>query len=220
MNTRIKYTLYAIGGIVVATAGIFYYRVQKLMNNMTFCFNGFRVLSISADKVSFKFKIDITNGSDLSVRLYDEEYLLYVNDKFVSKINATKRTNALLPFQVNTSDYTTQFNPKDLLGSGKGIGATVVDEIKSQLGKLSLDSLTNPKQALKDTIGGIQGKLLDTKIEIKVKARADIGMLVYQKVTTNIVYTLREITSLSKDTESGVKSKCPKRKLSSYYLSA
>lgn len=104
-----------VGGLSVisVTLGLAYIQYRKLMNYVVKV-GGVKFKKISASAISFDLFIKFTNNSDINFELSGQEYSVYLNDKFVTKIANTNSVQVLSK-ATNTIPVNVSFNPSDAI---------------------------------------------------------------------------------------------------------
>lgn len=118
------------GGVtlVLGAVGIYLKRQFDYIYNAKWTMGGVRNLKLALDKISFTLFYNVDNKGDLSVIISEQNYDVFVNGKFVSKItnkdNVKIKSNSVskIPFYVN-------LDPKDVVRAGL---ANVVDLMNNQ----------------------------------------------------------------------------------------
>ena len=118
MNRLVKNSL-IIGGILAVTTGVVIYltRQFKLLADSCYSFAGAVLHNISADDVKMTIFFKVVNKSDLSVKIENIIFNIYVNNLFVTKIYK-KEKQKLLSNSSKVYQLDVQFSPKELLRSG------------------------------------------------------------------------------------------------------
>ncbi len=118
MNRILKNSL-IIGGILVATTGlVVYFRKQfKLLADSCSTIVGGIIHNIGTDEVSLTLMFKIKNISDLTIKVENMTFDIYVNNLFVTKI-LRKDKQTLLSHADIIFKLDVQFAPKDLMKAG------------------------------------------------------------------------------------------------------
>jgi LEA14-like dessication related protein len=114
MKPEVKKWLIVGGlGVISVALAMGYLQYRKLMN-YTVKLGGAKFKNISAKVFNFDLFIKFTNNSDINFVIADQEYKVYLNGKFVTKVtNGTDVT--VLPKATNTIPVNIDFNPTDVL---------------------------------------------------------------------------------------------------------
>lgn len=126
MKPEVKKWLIVGGlGVISVALAVGYLQYRKLMN-YTVKVGGAKFKQITAKVFNFDLFIKFTNNSDINFVISEQEYKVYINDKFVTKItNGTDVT--ILPKATNTIPVNIDFNPTDALNIlGKNFTAILV----------------------------------------------------------------------------------------------
>jgi len=114
MKPEVKKWLIVGGlGVISVALAMGYLQYRKLMN-YTVKLGGAKFKTISAKVFNFDLFIKFTNNSDINFGISGQEYKVYLNDKFVTKIS-NESDVTVLPKATNTIPVNINFNPTDVL---------------------------------------------------------------------------------------------------------
>jgi len=80
-----KYIIAGVLGVISIAAALAYLQYRKLMN-FTIKFKKVLVKTLSATSISFDLFLNFTNNSDIKFTILEQDYKVYMNDAFVTKI--------------------------------------------------------------------------------------------------------------------------------------
>ncbi len=114
MKPQVKKWL-IVGGLSVISVALAmgYLQYRKLMN-YTVKLGGVKFKQITAKVFNFDLFIKFTNNSDINFVISEQEYSVYLNDKFVTKIK-NKDDVTVLPKATNSIPVNINFNPTEVL---------------------------------------------------------------------------------------------------------
>lgn len=121
MNQRAKYI---IGGLVglVAIAGTFFYIQYRRLMDYTIKPKSARITKLSLNKISLDVFLDFINKSTLNFEIIEQEYDVYLNNKFVSKV-VNYASNKIKAKSTSVIGVNVSFDPSKVLKIiGKNIG--------------------------------------------------------------------------------------------------
>ncbi len=130
-----------IGVLIVATIGLVsVYFIQQYKKAYMYCYKfvGAKINSFGLKKADVTVSMKIFNPSDLNVKATQQEYKVYVNDKYISTITSNK-TIYLNAMNAATVPLNIVFSPLQVLG----------------VTLLNLDNLTTQKDNLVFRIDGV-----------------------------------------------------------------
>lgn len=114
MKPEIKKWLIVGGlGIISVALALGYLQYKKLMN-YTIKLKKIKIKSLTAKLINFDLFINFTNNSDLKFIISDQDYKVFLNDKFVTKISNPNdiiiepKSTSVIPINIG-------FNPTDVL---------------------------------------------------------------------------------------------------------
>jgi len=112
MNTK---KILVISGVTVLAGALLYfaYQYRKLMSYVI-NYKGLTVRNISANNIAFDLFVEFVNNSNLKINLKNQQYKVYVNDKYVSK-GGTNKPATIEPNQSSVLTNLVSFNPTDVL---------------------------------------------------------------------------------------------------------
>jgi LEA14-like dessication related protein len=114
MKPEVKKWLIVCGlGVISVALAMGYLQYRKLMN-YTVKLGGVRFKQINANVFNFDLFIKFSNNSDINFVISGQEYKIYLNDKFVTKIENTNDVT-ILPKATNTIPVNINFNPTEVL---------------------------------------------------------------------------------------------------------
>lgn len=115
MKPEVKKWLVVGGlGIISVALALGYLQYRKLMN-YTIKLGGAKFKNISAKVFNFDLFIKFTNNSGINFVISEQEYKVYLNDKFVTTISNTEDV-IVLPNTTNIIPVNVTFNPAEVLG--------------------------------------------------------------------------------------------------------
>lgn len=108
-----KWIIYGTLGAIslVLLAGYLQYR--KLMN-YAIKFKGIKIKQLTANIFNFDLFINFTNNSDINFEISEQDYKVFLNDKFVTKI-VNKTPTTILPASTSVIPVNVNFNPSEVL---------------------------------------------------------------------------------------------------------
>lgn len=107
-----KYIIASIIGALIITGALLYLQLQRIKD---YCIKvkKIKLKGLSIDNADIDLYLDFVNKSKLNLTIISQEYLVYINDKFVIKIS-----NAIpQPIKANSSSeigVKIQFSPKKI----------------------------------------------------------------------------------------------------------
>lgn len=126
----------AFGIVILALGGITWYVIRQvnLLYNYCYAISGAIIKKISLDVVKFTILLKIQNRSDITLNLGRQEYLIYINEIYVTKVTYTE-PKKLVSKTSETFPINVEFNPKDLLKAGlQNIQNIIFDKSKLIIG--------------------------------------------------------------------------------------
>jgi LEA14-like dessication related protein len=113
MNSKVK-KWFILGGIGLfsVTLAIAYAQYKRLMD-YTIKFKNIKLKSITPEKINFDLFIDFKNNSSLKFDILEQEYSIYANNKFISKI-INKSANTINANSTSVIGINVNINVKDL----------------------------------------------------------------------------------------------------------
>lgn len=100
-------------GVISVALALGYLQYKKLMN-YTIKLKALKIKNLSAKLINFDLFINFTNNSDLQFVISDQDYKVFLNDKFVSKISNPNDT-IIAPKSTSVLPINIGFNPTDVL---------------------------------------------------------------------------------------------------------
>lgn len=118
-----------IASSLLAGVGFAYlYRQYKLLYNSVYKLIGVTVYEMTARRIKFKLVWRIENTGDLSARIVNQSYRIYINGSFVSSIES-KDEILIASNGISFLPLTIQINPSQLIGIGiKNIGTILFNK--------------------------------------------------------------------------------------------
>ena len=103
-----------VGGLSVISfaLGVAYLQYRKLMNYLI-KLKGIKIKAISSSVFDFDLFLNFTNNSDLKFDIVGQEYKVYINDAFVTKLS-NKGVINIFPKVTNTIGVNVNFNPTEV----------------------------------------------------------------------------------------------------------
>lgn len=152
MAIKKRYFVAGAIGLVTVAGALGYLQYKKIMN-YSLAFKGMKNVKLTKDSLSFNIYYDYTNKADIDLTLQEQEYDIYVNDVFVTRLS--------------------NYAPNILVGGKTSeIGIAVNLDLKDISKKLGTDiyvkALTDPKNVIIKTEMKWKVKLLGF-IKIPVK---------------------------------------------------
>lgn len=135
ITPKLKYGL-IIGGLLVAATGVAVYMKNqfKLIKDSCYTISGGVIHSLGLDSVKITLFFKFVNDSDLTIKISDMKFNIYVNKMFVTKILRNEEQTILSKAStIIRLDF--DFNPKDLLRAGiTNIEPIIYDKEKLVIG--------------------------------------------------------------------------------------
>jgi len=132
MKIEKKHIAIALIGLITITGAIFYAQYRRIMDYVI-KFKGVKIKTLSGKNVNFDLFLSFTNKSDIKFEISEQEYKVYLNDKFVTKIVNYGKT-IILPKSTSVLGLNIAFNPSDVLNIlGENITALLVTPEKMTL---------------------------------------------------------------------------------------
>lgn len=113
MKIEKKHIVIGLIGLVSITGAILYAQYRKLMN-YTIKLKGFKLKTATLKLINFDLFINFTNNSDLKFVISDQEYKVYLNNQFVTKL-ANKNDVVVGAKSTSIIPINIQFNPSSVL---------------------------------------------------------------------------------------------------------
>jgi len=114
MKPEVKKWLIVGGlGVISIALAAAYLQYKKLMN-YTIKLKGFKLNALTAKVINFDLFINFTNNSDLKFVISDQEYKVYLNNQFVTKlvngndVTVGAKSTSVIPINI-------QFNPSQVM---------------------------------------------------------------------------------------------------------
>lgn len=108
-----KWIIYGTLGAISVALLVGYLQYEKLMNYII-KFKGIKVKTLTAKVFNFDVFINFTNKSDIKFDIIEQDYKVYLNDKFVTKL-ANPGVTQILPNSTNVIGVNVNFNPSEVL---------------------------------------------------------------------------------------------------------
>jgi LEA14-like dessication related protein len=142
MKPEVKKWLIVGGlGVISVALAMGYLQYRKLMN-YTVKLGGAKFKQVTAKVFNFDLFIKFTNNSDVNFVISGQEYKVYLNDKFVTKISNSNEVN-ILPKATNVIPINVDFNPTEVLNL---IGSNFANILLSpETIKIKVDGKLNAK---------------------------------------------------------------------------
>ena len=125
-----------IGGLLVAATSIAVYMKQQfnLIKDSCYTISGGIIHSLGLDSVKMTLFFKFVNDSDLTIKISDMKFNIFVNKMFVTKIERTEEQTLLSKADtIIRLDF--EFNPQDLLRAGiTNIANIIYDKEKLVIG--------------------------------------------------------------------------------------
>ena len=113
MKPEVKKWLIVGGlGVISVALAMGYLQYRKLMN-YTIKLGGAKFKQVTAKVFNFDLFIKFTNNSNINFVISEQEYKVYLNDKFVTKIS-NQNDVTILPQATNTIPVNIDFNPTEV----------------------------------------------------------------------------------------------------------
>lgn len=116
-----KWIIVGVLGAVSIALAIGYIQYKKLMN-YAIKFKGAKIKKLSATLFDFDLFINFTNNSDIKFEILEQDYKVYVNEKFVTKLVNYTQT-PIAPKSTSVIPVNVQFDPQSVL---KTLGKNIV----------------------------------------------------------------------------------------------
>ncbi len=122
MNKLVKALLLG-AGVAAVIGGVYLYEQLNKLTNYCISVKKVRLNKFATTSADIDLSLNFVNSSKLLITLYSQEYIVYLNDAFVSKVsNAVKQD--IKPESASILNVKLQFNPKDAV---KIASANIVD---------------------------------------------------------------------------------------------
>jgi LEA14-like dessication related protein len=122
MSQKAKYILAGVLGLVGIAGAFFFIQYQKLMD-YTIKPKRVKVKKVSLSNISMDVFLNFTNKSTLNFDIIEQEYKVYLNGKFVSRVvNYSK--NSIKAKSTSLIGVNVQFDPSKVL---KVVGSNLTD---------------------------------------------------------------------------------------------
>lgn len=108
-----KWIIYGTLGAVSLLLLAGYLQYKKLMD-YAIKFKGIKIKQLSATIFNFDLFINFTNNSDINFVITEQDYKVFLNDKFVTKI-VNKTPTTILPATTSIIPVNVNFNPSEVL---------------------------------------------------------------------------------------------------------
>lgn len=108
-----KWVIVGALSVISISLGLAYLQYRKLMNYVV-NFKGVKFKTLTSKLINFDLFVNFTNNSDLKFDIVGQEYKVYINDTFVTKISNMIATK-ILPKQTNVIGVNVSFNPTEVL---------------------------------------------------------------------------------------------------------
>jgi LEA14-like dessication related protein len=113
MKIEKKHIIAGTIGLVTITGAIAYLQYKRLMN-YTLKLGSIQVKKVTAKLISFDLFLNFKNNSDIKISISKKIANIYLNDKFVTKIESFEPMT-IAPMGVSTITTNVEFNPSDVL---------------------------------------------------------------------------------------------------------
>lgn len=113
MKIERKYIVAGLLGIVSFALAAGYLAYKKLMD-YTLGFKSIKVKKVSIKLIEFDVFLNFLNKSNLGFDIIEQEYKVYMNDKFVSKV-VNYSTTKILPNATSVIGVNVKFDPRVVL---------------------------------------------------------------------------------------------------------
>jgi LEA14-like dessication related protein len=126
MKPEVKKWLIVGGlGVISVALALGYLQYRKLMN-YTVKLGGVKFKQVTSKVFNFDLFIKFTNNSDINFVVSDQEYKVYLNDKFVTKISNAEPVT-ILPNATNVIPVNVVFDPTVVLNMlGKNLSSILL----------------------------------------------------------------------------------------------
>lgn len=108
-----KWLIVGTLGVVSIALALGYLQYKKIMNYVI-KFNGVKIKTLSAQLINFDLFLTFTNKSDVKFEISEQDYKVYLNNKFVTHLQNAGLTT-ILPKSDSVLGINVAFNPKDVL---------------------------------------------------------------------------------------------------------
>lgn len=108
-----KLLIYGTLGAISVALLLGYIQYQKLMNYVI-KFKGIKIKQLTANVFNFDLFINFTNNSDIKFEITEQEYKVFLNDKFVTKL-VNNLPTTIVPLSTNVIPVNVNFNPTEVL---------------------------------------------------------------------------------------------------------
>lgn len=113
MKIEKKYVIAGLLGVVSFALAAGYLAYKKLMD-YTLGFKSVKVKKVSLKLIEFDVFLNFLNKSNLGFDIIEQEYKVYMNDKFVSKV-VNYSTTKILPNATSVIGVNVKFDPRVIL---------------------------------------------------------------------------------------------------------
>lgn len=127
-----------VGGLAIISVALAagYLQYKKLMNYVI-KFKGIKIKTLSAKVFNFDLFINFTNNSDIKFDIIEQDYKVYLNDKFVTRLS-NAGTTQILPKSTSVIGINVNFNPTEVLNLlGKNI-VTILSKPETVMVKIDV----------------------------------------------------------------------------------
>ncbi len=114
MKIERKHIIAGVIGVTTTFALAYIYLQIRKLKSTPICFKGLKVKKISASDINFDVFLNISNSSDAKIEIVDQNYNIYLNDKFVSNVS-NHAINIILPNSNSLVGVNVSFNPTSVL---------------------------------------------------------------------------------------------------------
>jgi LEA14-like dessication related protein len=113
MTPRTKKLLAFTGALVLGTTVFFIVRQYRKLMQYRIGVKGFKIRQLSASNVLFDLYLTFNNDSDIGFTIKNQQYEVYMNGKYISKISNTKYVN-VNPKATNIIPVAVTLNPTQI----------------------------------------------------------------------------------------------------------
>jgi LEA14-like dessication related protein len=131
-----------VSGIVGALAGFSYFIYRQMMKaiNYKISSQGVKVLSRDKENIKLLVKMGITNPSDLTLTLTEQEYDIYLNGIYITRLKSVV-PQVIYENSTSTLELTVDINYKDILSKMNVASGTTISEKLAMVANLKQQKL-------------------------------------------------------------------------------
>jgi len=156
-----QYAAIIIGGLLLSAGAYAVWLTQQAKKLVKYGigFKSIKIKNVSLNNINFDLFLDFTNTSDLTLKLREQEYDVYINGVYLTKL-VNRATNVLKPNQtsvlglnvdLDTKEIAKRFkmNPLALANIGGNSDVKIIMRVKLKLGFFNIQL---PKYTYEDKL--------------------------------------------------------------------